>query len=113
MTVERLAWIRECVTKQWIGDPDMVPELLAELDAVMSESQAFYEQRNYERRLVTDLRISLDAVTRERDEALKDSARLDFLNSCDPRALTSIFAMTGDGNEVRSQIDREMAVAHA
>jgi hypothetical protein len=40
-----------------------------------------------------------------------DKARLDFLDTCDPRALTSIFGMVGDGNDVRGQIDREMAVA--
>src|SRR4051812_19895174 len=34
-----------------------------------------------------------------------DTERLDFLNACDSRALASIFGMTGDGNDVRGQID--------
>jgi hypothetical protein len=41
----------------------------------------------------------------------EDSKLLDFLDRCDLRALTSIFGMIGDGNDVRGQIAREMAVA--
>lgn len=73
-TAERIAWIRKLTTLADHVGRQYAIELLAELDAVMGESQAFYEQRNAERRLVTDLRISLDAVTRERDELRKRMA---------------------------------------
>jgi hypothetical protein len=71
MSAERLAWIRECVTQQWIGEPEMVTELLAELDAVTRELDGEREAANRYRRLLDEALTEASTIQRERDEAVR------------------------------------------
>jgi len=87
-----------------VGDR-MAPERLAELRERVASTHPGTTDGNCGWCAMRDVLAELDAVTAEQD---KDKARLDFLDTCDHRALTSIFGMVGDGNAVRGQIDREM-----
>lgn len=139
LTAEREAEIREVAT--YNPRPPLAPYLYEDLRVLLAELDATRAERDEARRDEAYLieKVALNAQQRDDaihdldealkankelnaalmkeaaavDEARKDSERLDFLDSCDLRALTSIIGMAGDGNAIRGQIDRERAAAIA